>query len=403
MTPDERLRRYAELAVRVGANVQPGQDVVVTGLVEHAEIARAMTREAYRAGARHVVVLYADFHVRRAAIELGPEEELGWSPPYLLDWFRRWDAENPAVISLSGNPDPDLMGDLDPALVGRSEPREMRLAMLENIRGRHVNWVIVAAPNPGWATQVFGEPDLERLWSAVAAATRLDQPDPVAAWRDHAEKLQRRADAMNRHAFDAVRFRGPGTDLTVGLVPAARWLCATFETAKGVRHIPNLPTEEVFTSPDWRRAEGVVRSTYPLVTAGTRVSGLEVRFEEGKIVDVEAEAGAEIIRQQLATDPQAPYLGEVALVDGSSPVKQTGLVFCDTLFDENAACHIAFGEAIPDVLEGDVPRSEMLERGINAAGIHVDFMIGGADVDVVGLDREGNATPIISGDVWQLA
>ena len=326
MTADERLRRYAELAVRVGANVQQGQDVVVTCLVEHAEITREIVREAYRAGAKHVVVLYSDLHLRRAAVELGPEEELGWSPPYVLDWVRRWDRENPAVISLTGNPNPDLLADLDPALVGRAEPKELRLALLENVRGRHVNWVIVAAPNEGWARQVFGEPDIERLWAAVATATRLDEPDPVAAWRAHAQRLQSRADALNASGFDALRFRGPGTDLTVGLLPAAHWECATFETASGIEHVPNLPTEEVFTSPDWRRTEGVVRSTYPLVTAGTRVSGLEVRFEQGKIVEVGADSGAEIIRTQLATDDQAPYLGEVALVDGSSPVKQSGQI-----------------------------------------------------------------------------
>ncbi len=403
MTSDERLRRYAELVVRVGANVQPDQEVVVMCLVEHAEIARAMTREAYRAGAKHVVVVYSDLHVRRAAIELGPEEEIGWSPPYVLDWVRRWNTESPAVISLTGNPEPDLLADLDPALVGRSDPRELRVALLESIQERGVNWVIVAAPNEGWATQVFGEPDVERLWGAVATATRLDEPDPVAAWRAHAARLVERAEAMNDHAFDAVRFQGPGTDLTLGLIPNGRWRCATFSTEKGIEHIPNLPTEEVFTSPDWRRAEGVVRSTYPLITAGTRVSGLEARFEGGKIVEVNADSGAEIIRQQLAVDEQAPYLGELALVDGSSPVKQAGHVFCDTLFDENATCHIAFGSGFPETLTEDVPREELLGRGINASGIHVDFMIGGPEVDVDGLDADGNATPIIHGDVWQLS
>jgi aminopeptidase len=403
VTPEERLRRYAELAVRVGANVQPGQDVVVACLVEHAEIAREIVREAYRAGAKHVVVLYSDLHQRRAAIELGPEEELGWSAPYVVDWVRRWDEENPALISLTGNPDPDLLAGLDPSLVGRAEPKDLRQAFLDAIRGRHINWVIVAAPNEGWARQVFGEPDTERLWQAVATAARLDEPDPVAAWRAHAEKLQERADALNASDFDAVRFRGPGTDLTIGLLPNARWQCATFETAKGIRHLPNLPTEEVFTSPDWRRTEGFVRSTYPLVAAGARVSGLAVRFERGKIVEVEADSGAEIIRQQLAADEQAPYLGEVALVDGSSPVRQSGLVFCDTLFDENATCHIAFGDGLPEALECDIPREELLGHGINVAGIHVDFMIGSPEVDVDGLDRDGNTTPIIRGDVWQLA
>jgi len=390
----------------VGANVQPGQDVVVTCLVEHADIARAMAREAYRAGAAHVLVLYGDLHLRRAAIELGPEEELGWSPPHLLELYTRALDEHPALISLTGNPDPSLLGDLDPSLVARSEPREIRKLLLQLTAERRVNWTVVSAPNEGWATQVFGEPDLERLWDAVAVATRLDAPDVVAAWREHAARLEERADGLDARGFDAVRFRGPGTDLTVGLIAGAHWGSATNETATGVQHLPNLPTEEVFTSPDWRRADGHVRSTAPLIAAGTRVEGLELRFEGGKIVDVRAEAGAEIIREQIAMDEQAPYLAEVALVDGASAVKKTGLVFHDTLFDENATCHIAFGRGFPHVLgeEGSkLSREELLERGVNVATVHTDFMIGGPEVDVVGLDADGAETPIIRDDVWQLA
>lgn len=405
MTPEDRLRRYAELAVRVGANVQAGQDVIVTALVEHVEIARAVTREAYRAGAKHVIVLYGDLHLRRAGIELGPEEEVGWSAPHLLDLYERAYDERPALISLTGNPNPDLLGDLDSTLVGRSEPKELRARSLRLITDRRVNWTIVAAPNAGWATQVFGEPDVERLWDAVATATRLDEADPVSAWNEHATQLQARADDLNERSFDAIRFRGPGTDLTVGLVSAARWTCARMRTEAGIEHIPNMPTEETFTSPDWRRAEGTVRSTAPLLAAGSRVDDLEVRFEAGKIVDVSASAGAEIIRHQLTVDAQAPFLGEVALVDGASAVKKTGLVFHDTLFDENATCHIAFGSGFPKALNGSsgLAPDELLERGINVSGVHTDFMIGGPEVEVVGLDGGGAETPIIRDDVWQLS
>ena len=407
MSPDERLEKFADLVVQVGANVQPGQEVVLIYQVDHVPIARAVARAALRTGARRVLPIIGDLHLRKAAIELGPETELGHTPEYQLDWMRTWAETRPAVIQLTGDPEPDLFKGLDPVLVAKAEPNDARAIYLPLVMDRLLNWVIVSAPNPGWAEVVLGEPDVERLWEAIATTMRLDEPDPVAAWREHGATLQTRADALNARRFDAIRFRGPGTDISVGLLEGSRWLCATFETQSGITHLPNLPTEEVFTTPDWRRTEGVVRSTYPLVVpgVGARVDGLELRFEGGKVVDVKADGdGADVIRTQLASDERAPFLGEVALVDGASRVRETGLVFANTLFDENASCHVAYGSGLPFAVEGvdGMSPDELIANGVNVSTLHVDFMIGGPEVEVDGLDANGSATPIIRDETWQL-
>ena len=402
---DSRLDRYAELAVRVGANVAVGQLVDVWGLVQHAPLMRAATRAAYEAGARYVDVHYVDQHVRKAMIELASDEILTWTPPWLLERAKTMGREHAAAVVITGDPEPELLSDVDGERVGRARMRELAEENLRQSNERLVNWTIVAFPNDGWATTVFGEPDVERLWEQVASAVRLDEPDPVAAWQAHMEQLDMRAARLNELELDAVRFRGPGTDLTVGLLPESTWCSARFETAWGRSHIPNMPTEEVYSSPDLRRTEGVVRSTRPLAVAGTIVRDLEIRFEGGRAVDVEASSGADVVRSQLQTDEGAAFLGEVALVDGDSRVGQTGLTFFDTLFDENASCHIAYGDAIVSAVrgaEGLLPE-ERLARGVNHSAIHTDFMIGGADVVVAGVRRGGTEIEIIRDDRWLLS
>jgi aminopeptidase len=399
----ERIDAYADLIVRVGANVQPGQTVYVAALVEHAPLTRAIARAGYAAGARLVDVRYVDQHVYRSFVEHAADEDLTQTTPWLM---ARTEAlsDGGALIMIAGDPEPELLADLDQARVGKARPVDAMNRQLKAQNARAVNWTIAAFPTEGQATQVFGEPDVERLWEAIAHSVRLDEDDPVAAWREHVERLAARCAQLDERAFDAVRFSGPGTDLTVGLLPGSRWTGGGITTAGGVRHVPNLPTEEVFNCPDWRRTEGTVRSTRPLSLGGTIVRGLEIDFGGGDAVDVRAATGADTVRAQMDGDEYGRRLGEIALVDGESRVGQTGLTFFNTLFDENATCHIAYGSAVTfgiDGIDGLSP-DELRERGINVSSVHTDFMIGGPEVDVDGITSDGKAVPILREDAWQL-
>jgi aminopeptidase len=399
---DEMLTAYARLAVQVGVNLQPGQRLAVNGYVEHAPLVRAVTTAAYEAGASYVDVYYSDQRVRKTHIQHASDDVLGWSPPWLVKRLEDLGADGGALLMISSSPEPRLFADLDGKRVAAARMRELSETGLR-LTGGTCNWSIVAYPSEEWSRIVFGEPDVERLWEAIATTVRLDEPDPVAAWKEHLDRLGRRAAALNERGFDHLRYRGPGTDLTVGLHPDAIWQSAV-DLSRGIAHVANMPTEEVFTTPDARRVDGTVAATYPLQLQGTVISNLRIRFEGGQAVEVDSDEGGDLIRGYVASDEGAARLGEVALVDKTSRVGQTGLVFYDTLFDENAASHIALGDAILQAVPGaeELTPQERHERGINHSSLHTDFMIGSNEVEITGVTGEGDEVPLLVRGDWVL-
>lgn len=395
------IERFADLVVRVGVNVQPGQGVVIKSDTAHLEIARAVTEAAYRVGAGWVETDWDDGPMRRAAVDHQTLERLTASRPWALERIGWWREQGVASIRLLGDADPHLLDGADPAKAAAhplGEMQAMRRALFDGMR-----WTAVGAPNPGWARQIFGEPDLDRLWEAVGTAMRLDSDDPVAAWRERSATLSERARRLDELELTEIRYEGEGTDLTVGLLPGTRWTGGGMVDAAGVPYMPNIPTEEVFTSPDNRRADGVIRLTKPLVLAGQLVTGLRVTFAGGRVTEVTADSGADVVRAQLDSDPGARSLGEVSLVDRESRIARAGIVFHNTLFDENAGCHVAWGQSFPFAVEGGPALTEQqrADLGLNMSGVHTDVVIGGDGITVTGRGPKG-VVEIIRQDEWVL-
>src|SRR3954447_8418912 len=395
------IEDYARLVVQVGVDVQRGQDVIVHADIDHAPFVRAVVAEAYRAGTRAVEADFRDAYVRRALVAEGSDESFGVTPASNLARIQNAMETGAAVIAIAGGSNAEVYEGLDPARLGRARMPEYERAWIEAVNERKVPWTIVAYPTERWARETFGEPDVDRLWQAVAHAMRLDRPDPAAAWAERLDELEARAAALTERHFEAVRYRGPGTELDVGLIEGHRWLAGRARTAEGRPHVANMPTEEVFTSPHRMRAEGTVRATMPFALRGGIVEGLELRFAGGEVVEARAANGEDLVRAELDRDDGARRLGELALVDASSRVGDTGIVFRNTLFDENAASHIAFGSGLAWTLDG-VPLEDQQVAGLNESEIHTDFMIGSPEVEVDGMEPGGGAVALLRDGEWQL-
>ncbi len=389
----------AELVVGLGANVQPDQIVSVSSEPGMEELVRAVADAAYARGARFVDLAVFDPYVKHSRLKHAPRETLSYVPPWFGQRVLALGEAHAANIGLVGPSAPTLMADIDPDRLGL----DMLPRLRENgeIVAKHLlNWSLVPSPTPGWASIAFPDLDrdagLERLWEEVAHVCRLDEPDPVQAWRDRLARLAEVSGRLNELRLDALRFEGPGTDLTIGLLPSSRWISGQMTNVDNIVHTANLPTEEVFTAPDPARVDGTVTSTKPLFTSGTIVTGLRVRFEGGRAVEIAAEQGAGTLRTLTSRDEGAARLGEVALVDRESRIGKLGTVFYTTLLDENAASHLALGRAYTDSVESE----DDLAR-INVSDIHIDFMVGADDVAVTGR-RGDEQIPLLRGGVWQI-
>jgi len=396
------LERYADLIVSVGANVQEDQVVAVEALPEARPLVQAIATRAYDKGARYVDVQYFDPEVKRIRAAHAREETLTWVPPWLGERIVELGDLDAARIVLDPRVPPGLLDGVDPARAGLDRLPRLR-EVFKTIDDRSIAWTISPFPSESWAAKVYPElppaEALARLWQDVAHICRLDEPDPAAAWVQRIEEIWESARRLDALDLDALHFSGPGTDLTVGLLPSSRFAKegGASQTRRGVRFVPNLPTEEVFTTPDPERTHGVVAATKPLDVSGSVVEGLRVRFDGGRAVEIDAETNADALRRNCATDDGAARLGEVALVDRESRIGKLGRTFYSTLLDENAASHLAFGDAYAAPIgdPDDIPR-------INESAVHIDFMVGSDEVTVTGRTKAGAELPILVGGAWQI-
>lgn len=414
LEPRAALSAYGDLAVKIALNLQPGQRLMILGplanggvSLDAAPLVRCIAESAYRAGAPYVEALWGDEALQLARFRHAPRDSFDHYSAWFTDALVKHVEAGHAVLSIYAN-DPDLLKNEPPALVGtvqRSVGRHVR-PFRELIAKNRTNWSVIAAPSQAWADVVFpGVPaDLRvaELWQAIVRLCRLDRPDPIATWEDHLAALAARRDFLNARRYSALKYRGPGTDLTIGLADGHVWVSGRSTSLNGITFAPNVPTEEVFTMPHKDRVDGIVRATKPLSYGGTLIDGFTMRFEAGRVVAVTADQGQSILRQLIDTDAGSARLGEVALVPHSSPIARSGVLFYNTLFDENAASHVAIGSAYRFTLDGgDGMSDEDFERaGGNRSATHVDFMIGSSELDIDAVAQDGSVEPLMRRGNW---
>jgi aminopeptidase len=403
----QKLDLLAQVAVKVGLGLQPGQELLMTASVQSLPLARRITEHAYRAGAALVTTLFSDDEATLARFQFAPDESFDRAPGWLYNGLAAAFREGTARLAIT-DANPVLLSSQDSEKVSRASRANSQAyrPALELITRHSINWTIVASATPAWAAAVFpGEPHaaaLSRLWEAIFSTSRINTADPVADWSAHDASLQRRAARMNEKRYAWLHYKGPGTDFRLGLADGHHWLGGGTTAANGVYCIPNIPTEEIFTTPHRERAEGTVTASKPLSHQGTMIEGIQVRFQGGRIVDARASRGQEVLRKLIETDEGASRLGEVALVPHSSPIASSGFTFLNTLFDENAASHIALGQAYTGCLEGGdrMTAEELAAHGANDSLIHVDWMIGSGELDIDGITQSGVAEPVMRKGEW---
>lgn len=402
-----KLEKLAEVAVKVGLRLERGQELVITSPIAALPLVRLITRHAYIAGAALVSTFYSDEETTLARYQYAPDESFDRATDWLYDGMAKAYGKNAARLAISGD-NPMMLAAQDPAKVARANKANSIAykPALEKISNFDINWNIVSYPNPAWAKQMFpGDPEhvaVEKLANAIFAASRVDVEDPIAAWAEHNANLARRSSWLNGERFSALHFTGPGTDLTVGLADGHEWHGGASTAKNGITCNPNIPTEEVFTTPHALRVEGHVSSTKPLSHQGTLIDNIQVRFEGGRIVEAKATKGEEVLKKVLDTDEGARRLGEVALVPHSSPISASGVLFYNTLFDENASCHIALGQCYSKCfLDGaSLSQEQIKAQGGNSSLIHIDWMIGSGKVDIDGVRADGAKVPVMRRGEW---